>query len=102
VIVLQSDEGFYEASPGGLHPPDRQLEQHFDTLAAYYLPGVRATALYPTITPVNVFRVLFDDYFGDGLPLLPDRNYVFPNVRQRYTFADVTARVRAVARLYNH
>jgi len=40
---------------------------------------------------------VFDDYFHAGLPLLRDRNYVFPNLRLRYTFTDVTDRVRALS-----
>ncbi len=28
--------------------------------------------LYPTITNVNTFRVVLDEYFGQNLPLLPD------------------------------
>ncbi len=97
VIILQSDEGFYEASTGGSQPSDKEVEQHFDTVAAYELPGLSSTALYPTMTPVNLFRVLFDDYFGAGLPLLPDRNYIFPGTRHLYTFVDVTQQVRRLS-----
>jgi hypothetical protein len=32
-------------------------------LNAYYLPGGRKNT-YPSITPVNSFRVIFDHYFG--------------------------------------
>lgn len=98
VIVLQSDEGFYSASPGfGRRPKPRLLQAHFGTFAAYLFPGLSSSGLYDTITPVNVFRLLLDDYFGAGLPLLPDRNYVFPNIREQWTFRDVTAEVRAVS-----
>jgi hypothetical protein len=40
-------------------------------LSAYFLPGVDAT-VYPTITPVNTFRVIFNEYFGQNLELLDD------------------------------
>ncbi len=31
--------------------------------------------LYPTITPVNTFRVVFDGYFGGNYGLLEDTSY---------------------------
>ena len=31
------------------------------------------------MTPVNSYRVLFDTFFGAGLPMLPDRIYAFPH-----------------------
>jgi hypothetical protein len=35
------------------------------------LPKVEAP-LYPTITPVNTFRIIFNTYFGQNIPLLED------------------------------
>ena len=34
-----------------------------------------ADALYPSISPVNTFRLILDRYFGTRLGLLPDRGY---------------------------
>ena len=31
--------------------------------------------LYPTITPVNSFRMIFNGYFGQNLPLLEDVSF---------------------------
>jgi hypothetical protein len=39
------------------------------------MPGIRDGDLYPNITPVNTFRLLFNSYFGAGFPLLDDRIY---------------------------
>jgi hypothetical protein len=97
VIILQSDEGPYTGLHYGEHASDRELEQHFGILEAYYLPHVDKSGLYPYITPINSFRLVFNKYFGAGLPLLPDRNYVFLNPRHLYTFIDVTARVRQLS-----
>jgi hypothetical protein len=44
-------------------------------LNAYYLPGEGSENLYPTISPVNSFRVIFDTYFGTDYGLLPDESY---------------------------
>lgn len=62
VIILQGDHGLLYAD-------------HNPILNAYYLPGLDAAAVDPAITPVNTFRLLFEQYFGADLPLLPDKAY---------------------------
>jgi hypothetical protein len=96
VIIIQSDEGFL---PGDARvgSPDPIIQAAFGILAAFSLPGVPDSVLYPTITPVNVFRLVLDQYFDAGLPLLPDRNYVFPDLDHRYTYVDVTDQARRLA-----
>ena len=50
-------------------------------LNAYYLPPIKNTAgkgnqqLYSIITPVNTFRVIFNEYFGGRFERLPDISY---------------------------
>ena len=51
------------------------LTERSAILNAYYLPGVSHEALYPSISPVNSFRLIFDLYFGAQLGLLPDKSY---------------------------
>ncbi len=90
VVILQADEG--------PHPPENfdsidevnDLRARFRILNAYYLPRVDSSALYPSITPVNSFRVVLNRYFGADLELLPDRSYTYVNGR----FVDVADRVR--------
>jgi hypothetical protein len=64
-------------------------------LNAYYLPGTGQAGLYPSITPVNSFRVVFNAYFGTDLPILPDRSYIFTNQLHLYDFRDITDLLRA-------
>jgi len=64
VIILQADHGDDHALPS-----DRMA-----ILNAYYLPGLK-DQLYPTITPVNSFRFVFDQYFGGDYNLLEDVSY---------------------------
>ena len=45
--------------------------------------------LYPEITPVNTFRLLFRELFDAELELLPDRTY-FSSYRDPLDFEDVT------------
>jgi hypothetical protein len=70
IIVMQGDHGVQE---------DRML-----ILNAYYLPGC-GEDLYPTITPVNTFRIIFDEYFSAQYLLLPDRSY-FSNYATPFDF----------------
>jgi hypothetical protein len=63
IIIIQADHGFGYSGAG------------VQILNAYYLPDGGEQQLYPTITPVNTFRVIFDRYFGAHLGLLPDKSY---------------------------
>jgi hypothetical protein len=96
VIVIQADEGPYEnLDPGWLTLEPQLLRQKFSILNAFYLPGAESSRLYPTITPVNSFRLIFSSLFGANLPLLPDRNYVYRDRAHLYDLRDVTDQVRA-------
>jgi hypothetical protein len=44
-------------------------------LSAYYFPDHDYSGSYPEITPVNSFRLLLSQYFGQDLPLLDDLSY---------------------------
>lgn len=71
-----------------------KLKEKFPIIAAYYLPGVSKSELYPEITPVNSFRIIFNLYFHTNLSLLPDKNYIFPDANHLYNFQDVTDKVK--------
>ena len=60
IIVIQSEHSYFRSA-------DR-----VKILNAYYLPDGGSQNLYPTITPVNTFRVIFNTYFGGQYDLLPD------------------------------
>lgn len=103
VIILQADEGpwperFREegAEFQWREATFDELDEKTAILNAYRLPGVaaREAGLYPAITPVNSFRVVFNAYFGTNHPLLPDRYYAHVDSRHFYDFIDVTGRLR--------
>ena len=101
IIIIQADEGpypeRYSANYRGFNweqATDIEIKQKMGILNAYYLPGVDRSVLYPSITPVNSFRLIFDFYFGTKLGLLPDVSYTYVDYGHPYRFLDVTDKVR--------
>jgi hypothetical protein len=92
VIIIQGDHG-----PGSrLHwrsVEKSDLHERFGILNAYYFPGSDTAELYPGISPVNSFRVMFDARFGANLPLLEDHFY-FSHDLKPFDFQEVTDRLR--------
>lgn len=74
IVIVQSDHG-----PGSRwNDLDVAGTDHWERMAilnAYYFPDRRYDRLYPTISPVNSFRVVLSQYFGEPDALLPDRSY---------------------------
>ncbi len=99
IVILQSDEGphplpyEYDRFWNWFGATDAQLLEKFRLLNAYHLPGVEAEGLSPTISLVNSFRVVLDEYFGQDLGLLPDRSFVFRDEAHLYRFREVTDRL---------
>jgi len=68
-----------------------ELIQKMAILNAYYVPYLDIKdKLYPTITPVNSFRLILSELFAADLPLLPDKQYIFRDDLHPYTFSEVT------------
>jgi hypothetical protein len=44
-------------------------------LNAYYLPGIDTEDLHSSITPVNTFRLIFNQYFGENLSYRPNVSF---------------------------
>jgi hypothetical protein len=93
IIILQADHG-----PGLLldwsEPENTYFAERLSILNAIRLPGGNSAGLYDEITPVNTFRLIFNEYFGTELELLEDRSY-FSTSERPYRFLDVTDRVRS-------
>ena len=64
IIILAGDHG----TPWG------GSQNEVKNLVAFFTPGSRSL-VYKTITPVNIFRIVFDAYFNGSFGLLPDRSY---------------------------
>lgn len=100
IIILQSDEGtfperYIKDGPtfNWKRASEDELEEKLGILNAYYLPDTAKNVLYPSITPVNSFRLVFNLYFGQNLKLLPDRIYAFADENHLYNFIDVTDKI---------
>lgn len=63
IIIIQGDHGFAGIDSDAI-------------LNAYLVPDVVRERLYPTITPVNTFRILFSTLFDGHYPSLPDISYL--------------------------
>ena len=65
VIIIEGDHGFR------LFPVEMK-EYFFPNFSAVYFPDSIYHQLYPGMSPVNTFRVVFNHYFCQNLPLLKD------------------------------
>jgi hypothetical protein len=63
IIVLMGDHGYYWG------------QTHYENLVALYLPEKDGISPYASISNVNIFRLIFSNYFADAYPLLPDVSY---------------------------
>jgi len=75
VILLMGDHG----------PPATNFtspETRMKNLGAYFVDPDAESKLYASITPVNSFRIILDEYFGSDYPLLDDVSYYAYQLRQ--------------------
>ena len=90
IIILQSDHGVrFGLDWDTLNNSDEDIIRAYDNFSAFYFPDKRYDKLYPDLTPVNTFRVVFNEFFNAELEVLPDRIYISPAQKQ-YQFKDVT------------
>lgn len=50
----------------------------FDNFSALYFPDQDSSMLYPSMSPVNNFRIVLNKYFNTELPLLKDSSIFIP------------------------
>jgi hypothetical protein len=76
VIIIMGDHG--ATGVPSLEAP----QQRMSILNAYYVNDQAKKGLYETITPVNTFRIIFNNYFGTTYPLLEDKSYHTANMNK--------------------
>jgi len=88
VIILQSDTG----SGIGLNwnePDNFGISERLSILNAYHTPEILREEFYDKITPVNSFRIIFNEYFNANYKILEDRNY-WSDGHRPYDLKEVT------------
>ena len=88
IIIIQADHG----SGMLLHTAQSEATCHFERFgifSAFYLPGQPEQAIPADITPVNIFRLIFNLYFDADFQMLPDKQY-YSSWARPYQFIDVT------------
>ena len=80
IVILQGDHGI----PRLLVPWHRLA-----ILEALYLPGVPQASLSRAMTPVNTFRLIAREYFGEDIELLENRSYDVLDEGNRLSFPEV-------------
>lgn len=76
VIIIQSDHGYWVSPFPESWAVDEVYDYIFPILNAYYLPDDAMDELYPSISPVNTFRLVLDYYLGTDFGLIEDRHYM--------------------------
>jgi len=72
VIILQADHGDEKYLDRDA-PTKQGIEMRSAILNAVYFSDDVYIDLYPTMTPVNTFRIVLNHWFGTQYPLLPDK-----------------------------
>lgn len=79
IIIIQGDHSIDEFGPE---------EDRMKIFYAVYLPDEDYSSFYSSITPVNTFRIIFNQYFGMNYELLEDRAY-YSQRADRFTWQEV-------------
>ncbi|MGH2384483.1 MAG: hypothetical protein ACRDGV_10515 [Candidatus Limnocylindria bacterium] len=104
IIIIQADHGpamtIEDRLGRGLELNETAYWERMAILNAYLVPPDVRPALYPSITPVNSFRLLLREHYGQDIDLLADRSYFSrwgnpPEVpREAVELRDVTDTIR--------
>ncbi len=95
IIIIQSDHGLTPSIPW--EDGEAFVRQRGKILNAYLVPPPMHEKLYPSISPVNTFRLLFKTVYGAPIELVEDRIYYSHYEKRPYVFTDVTWRFKTPA-----
>ena len=90
IIVLLADHGSRMLTDFS-SPENSCFRESYSNFAAFYLPGQDVNVVPFDITPVNVFRLIFDQYFGTEMGLLENK----------YGFSKTAYQSRVIAERFN-
>ena len=105
IIILQADEGPWPEKFAGdevtalgrdvssvnwLKATPEELREKMAIFSAIYAPRLPLSDLTARMSPVNTFRIILKYYFNVPIEPLPDRNKIYLDNGNLYTFKDVT------------
>jgi hypothetical protein len=76
IILVMSDHGPASIFNWNFETPECLWERASNLYAIFLPEHEEDGTMYPSITPVNTFPVIFNTYFGTEIPLLEDRSYM--------------------------
>jgi len=88
IIILQGDTG----SGFGINsknPTNPMMKERMSNLNAIYFPDNNYDSVYDGMTPVNTFRIVFNEFFNEDYTLLQDKNFWSESDRP-YKYTDIT------------
>jgi len=74
IIILQGDHGLKSEIKNWNHPTDEEFHNRLSIFNAYHIPTMNELP-YENITPVNSFRIIFNELFDEQLEILPNLSY---------------------------
>lgn len=93
IIIIQGDHGPASEVMNINGLDNNNFKERLSILNAYYFPDRDYSHLYDTISPVNSFRVILNQYFGTNLEPIPDKA-MYSSWYRPYEFVDVTDSIR--------
>jgi len=87
IIVIQGDHG---SAFEGQEFKQEVVEERYPIFNAIYLPVGCEDLLYPSVSPVNTFRLLFNNYFGTNIEMLNGDSYYIYGEFSNMEYFDVS------------
>jgi len=87
IIIIQGDHGINLAH-SGLFIDEVMVENKMSIFNAVHAPDAMG-GMYSSMSPVNTFRLIRQEYFGEDIELLEDRSY-FSDYSDPYGWTDVS------------
>ena len=103
LFIIQGDHGPDFSIPWKKGSATNEVDKYIETLNilnAYYFPNGSYDKIYNGITPVNSFRLIFNEFFEKNHDLLEDKQYFSGQGESVYDFLDVTKKLIVKLKFY--
>ena len=90
IIIIQGDHGprmgFADVEGSGESDPSARYREGFSILNAIHVPRQYRPQFYSSMSPVNTFRLIFNEVFKTNLPIIADHSFF----EEQYAFRNAT------------